>query len=133
MEHSKLVEKAGGAGSSVSTTYGINSTSVLCRLTYFDPILSFPMDIMHVLFEGVVPLEISLLLTHLIDEKKLFTVDKLNDILTTHLYGYSEADTKPTKIERDSPGIYKIRQSGEISTVTFILKITIMYIQLPRV
>ena len=113
MGHCELVELAGGASSQVSSTYGINSASVLCRLTYFDPVLSFPMDIMHVLFEGVVPLEISLLLAYLIDEKKLFTVETLNSTLTTHHYGYSETDTKPTPIERDSPGVYKIRQSGK--------------------
>ena len=111
-EQCKLVDLDGGAGSDVSTTYGINGTSVLSRLTHFDPVLCFPMDIMHVLFEGVVPLEISLLLEHLIDEKKYFTIDTLNSRLSTHQYGYSEADTKPTKIERDSPGVFKVRESG---------------------
>ena len=37
----QLVEAAGGPGSSVSTTYGINSTSVLTKLKYFDSIIPF--------------------------------------------------------------------------------------------
>ena len=107
-----LVAAGGGAGTSYSTTYGINHTSALNKLKHFDPIHSFPFDIMHVLFEGVVPLELSLLLASLIDDKKLLHITDLNNRLTTHPYGYSEVDTKPTPIERESPGVYKIRQSG---------------------
>lgn len=106
------MEEAGGAGTFVSATYGINSQSVLTNLTYFDPIQCFPMDIMHILFEGLVPLEIALLLGQLIDIKHLFTIKTINNRICSHPYGYSEVATKPTPIERESAGTYKIRQSG---------------------
>ena len=85
---------------------------MLTKLKYFNPILSFPMDIMHVLFEGVVVIELAHLLAYLIDDKKLFTTTWLNTCLTSHQYGYSEVDTKPSPVDRDTTGVYKIRQSG---------------------
>lgn len=113
-----MVDAAGGAGTSVSATYGVNSQSLLAKLTYFDPIECFPMDIMHVLFEGVVPHELGLLLGQIIDIKHLFTLDTLNNRISSHPYGYSEVATKPTLIDKESAGIYKIRQSG----VSFVCK-----------
>ena len=77
---------------------------------------------MHVLFEGVVPLELSLLLANLIDQRKLFDVTTLNSQLKYHHYGYTEVATKPSYIERESNGgLYKIRQSGIFPSCPLLL------------
>ena len=76
---------------------------------------------MHVLFEGVVPLELSLLLANLIDQRKLFDVTTLNSQLKYHHYGYTEVATKPSYIERESGGLYKIRQSGIFPSCPLLL------------
>lgn len=117
----------------MSVTYGINRPSALSGLSHFHPIECFPFDIMHVLFEGVVPLEVEKLLAHLIDEESLFSTVTLNHRLKYHNYGYSEADTKPTPIERASPGVYKIKQSG-VSTCLYIIQYILVpwFLQLPR-
>ena len=40
-----------------STTHGVNGLSVMNRLATFDVCQCFPEDIMHIIFDGVVPCE----------------------------------------------------------------------------
>ena len=47
-----------------SKVYGINRQSALCDLAYFDVTKQLPQDIMHVLFEGVIPRHVELILTY---------------------------------------------------------------------
>ena len=51
---------------SLKTTYGINRRSRLVDVPAFDLIKQTPQDIMHVIFEGVAPMEVKLVLKHLI-------------------------------------------------------------------
>ena len=60
-----------------STNYGINHSSVLEEVPGFSVVTSMPHDIMHDLFEGIVPLELKLLLSHCIS-CKYFTLQELN-------------------------------------------------------
>ena len=53
----------------LSTTYGVNGLSVMNRLANFDVCQCFPEDIMHILFDGVLPCETMHFLKVLIDEK----------------------------------------------------------------
>ena len=53
----------------LSTTYGVNGLSVMNRVANFDVCQCFPEDIMHILFDGVVPCETKRFLKVLIDEK----------------------------------------------------------------
>lgn len=72
------------------------------QLTHFDITKCLPFDIMHTIFEGVVKYHLNQVLHHLIDECSYLTLEQLNNTITTHHYGYSEADTKPTLILRQS-------------------------------
>ena len=54
-----------------SKIYGINRRSALVDLPYFDVTTQLPEDIMHVLFEGVFPLSMELLLDHLVGSLKV--------------------------------------------------------------
>lgn len=62
-----------------STTYGINFNSPLNQLSGFHVVDQLPQDIMHVLLEGVIPYELSLMLAKFITILKYFKLDHLND------------------------------------------------------
>lgn len=69
---------------------------------------------MHTLFEGVVSNHLNLLFHHLIDESHSLCLGELNHAIDSHDYGYSEADTKPSPIHRESTAIsdFKFKQPG---------------------
>ena len=98
----------------LSTTYGINRKSVLANVGNFDVCQCFPQDIMHVLFEGVMPYETKLLLRVLLDEKKYLSINDLNQRLDSFDYGYMDSKNKPTLIVRENINCSdaKFKQSG---------------------
>lgn len=77
----------------LSTIYGINGLSILQSIRYFDVCKCFPEDIMHILFEGVVPYQVKLILKYLINERRCFTVKQLNELLASFDYGYTNRKT----------------------------------------
>lgn len=84
------------------------------KARHFDVTKCLPYDIMHTLFEGVVPYHLQLLFHHIIDGKGYLTLSQFNHSFSAHCFGYSELDTKPSQIERDRSDstTYRIRQSG---------------------
>lgn len=62
-----------------STNFGINRLSILEDVPGFSVTTCIPHDIMHDLFEGVVPYELKLLLVHCTQVQKYFTINFLND------------------------------------------------------
>ena len=60
------------------TLYGINRLSILEEIPEFSVTSGSPHDILHDLFEGVVPHHMTLLLCHCVNNK-LFTIDELNE------------------------------------------------------
>ena len=97
-----------------STTYGINRASPLLQLTGFDITKCLPFDVMHTVYEGVAQYHLNLLLHHLIDSCHYLSLDQLNHLIKVHPYGYSESDTKPSLIYRQSTTTsdFHIRSSG---------------------
>ncbi|XP_028392652.1 uncharacterized protein LOC114517192 [Dendronephthya gigantea] len=86
----------------ISTTYGVNGKSVLVNAGNFDVCQCFPQDIMHVLFEGVIPYEMKLLLKVIVDEKKFISLKELNHRIESFDYGYMNAKNKPSQIVRET-------------------------------
>ena len=84
----------------LSTTYGINELSVMNRVTNFDVCQCFPEDIMHILFEGVVPYETKQFLKVLIDEKRGLTLKVLHHRLESSTMATCIAKTN----QRQLPG-----------------------------
>lgn len=81
-----------------SVTSGIKSRSPLNKIDFFHVANSqLPQDIMHVLFEGVIPLETKLMLRVFIWDKKYFTLSFLNDRIQNFSYGKRESQNKPPK------------------------------------
>ena len=85
-----------------STTYGVNCSSVLNDLYGFHVVDQLPQDIMHCLLEGVVPHELTLLLTDYITIQKLFTCEQINDRIACFSYSTHEAKDKPSPIRIQS-------------------------------
>ena len=96
-----------------STTYGINNSSILSELKGFDVTKCLPFDIMHSIFEGVSNRHLNLLFYHIIDSQQIRLTD-INEAIKSHQYGYSETDTKPKCIERESStSDFTVKQSGK--------------------
>jgi len=95
-------------------TFGINKESCLQKLPHFDVTQCLPFDIMHTIFEGVAVYHLRHLLVYLIDVRKYFSLDDLNHIIESFHFGYSETDTKPSLIHRDSSdhSTFHIKSSG---------------------
>lgn len=88
----------GPHASADSTTYGISYRSPLNEIDDFHVANGqLPQDIMHVLFEGVLPKEIKLMLNSFINEQQFFTLDTLNQRITMFAYGRAEARNRPPK------------------------------------
>ena len=97
-----------------ATTYGITYMSPLNQLHNYHVVNQLPQDIMHVLLEGMVPFEVSLMLYCFVIEKCYFSIDKLNGRITNYLYTTRESRNKPSPIR---PQIFtsqgnRISQSG---------------------
>jgi len=78
----------------VSVEYGINRQSSLDSLPHFSVVEGMPHDIMHDLFEGVIPYELKLLICHCKCESYM-SLDVLNHCLNAFDFGYSEVADKP--------------------------------------
>ena len=77
---------------------GIKRSSVLNEVSGFHVIENYVTDIMHDFLEGVIPLEMKLVLDVLIQKEK-FTLQQLNDRLSAFSYGFAEKKNKPSPIQ----------------------------------
>jgi hypothetical protein len=91
----------------VSVEYGINRRSSLESLPYFSVITGMPHDIMHDLYEGVIPYELKQLMQYCVD-KSYFELATLNYRLKAFNFGYSEIGDRPAPIVE----VHRLRQSA---------------------
>lgn len=98
-----------------STTYGVNFESPLNEFDNFHVINQLPQDIMHVLLEGAIPYELSLMLTSFVSHEKYFTLDQLNDRIACFSYSHEEVRDKPSLLKSNSLSSKSthLGQSGE--------------------
>ncbi|XP_062863880.1 uncharacterized protein LOC134325564 [Trichomycterus rosablanca] len=83
--------------SSLKTTYGINRKSRLIDVPAFDLIRQTPQDIMHVIFEGVAPMEMKLVLKRLILSGNL-ELDVFNSAIQNFPYSPLDIRDKPCPV-----------------------------------
>ena len=93
-----LHKLVGGSSATYSVEYGINNPSELDNVPNFSVVQNLPHDIMHDLFEGVVPYEMKLLLTYLVSAKYL-SIATFNDRLRRFDFGYSELSDAPSELD----------------------------------
>lgn len=75
--HTRHCSALGGAlNGHIATTYGVARNSILNTLQHVNVINGLPPDIMHDVLEGMLPLEVKLLLKQFISEDKLFTLER---------------------------------------------------------
>lgn len=77
---------------------GIKRPSVLVSLPYYHPTWNDSADVMHDLFEGVLPLETKLFLNHLIFEVRCITLRELNNRIKCADYGPCGSRSKPSVV-----------------------------------
>lgn len=82
-----------------STIYGVTGQSPLNQLSNFHVVNQLPQDIMHVLLEGVIPYEITLMLTYFVTDQAYFSIAELNDRLASFPFTQQEARDKPSPIK----------------------------------
>ena len=92
-----------------STTFGINRLSILEEVPGFSVVTGLPHDIMHDLFEGVVPYELKLFIRHCVCSK-YFTIETLNERINAYDFGNNSPTVIDTRI-LNNPSM-KIRQSA---------------------
>lgn len=110
----QLQKLTGTSYASCSTEFGINRPSELDSIPYLSVAKNLPHDIMHDLFEGVVPYEMKLLLTHLANSK-YFTIATFNERLRRFNFGYTERSDIPSELDEKNfirKPDQKIRQSA---------------------
>ncbi|EDO35139.1 predicted protein [Nematostella vectensis] len=79
----------------LSMVYGVNRASILLDFPYFDVCEQMPQDVMHVLFEGVIPYTVKLVLHHFIRIEKQLTIQQLNRKLIGFNYAYFNKKYQP--------------------------------------
>nr|XP_047128240.1 uncharacterized protein LOC124808979 isoform X3 [Hydra vulgaris] len=84
-------------GTISSKECGIKRPSTLKSLNYYHPACNDSADIMHDLFEGVIPFEVKLFLRHIIYDLKLINLHGLNCRINTMDYGLV-SNSKPSFI-----------------------------------
>ena len=99
-----------------STTYGIVQSSPLNLIEDFHVVDQLPQDIMHVLFEGVVPYELQLMLKHFVKEKYL-TISQLNEKIESFCYSSHDASDRPSGI---NPRIFTSPEAKMNQTGTYV-------------
>lgn len=104
-----------------SVTYGVNFASPLNELHHFHVVNQ---DIMHVLLEGVIPYELSLMINSFVKEDKYLSLDELNDRIACYSYSTKEANDKPSPIRQQvfTSGRATVSQSCELITV-YVLRV----------
>ena len=97
----------------ITTTYGIQRLSILNTSKYFNVVEGLTPDIMHDILEGCLMYETKELLKYLILDRKIFTLDELNNRIESFPYCHSDAIDKPVAIKTLTTTDHKIKQSGK--------------------
>lgn len=117
--HSAHCEGLGGVlHDHIATTYGLVRDSILNSTKYFHIVDGLVPDIMHDLLEGSLALCTKLLLQHFI-QTKCFSVELLNQRISSFSYGHCDAKNKPSAIQHHvvSSTDSKLGQSGTFTCI----------------
>ncbi|KAG9277980.1 hypothetical protein AMEX_G5760 [Astyanax mexicanus] len=109
-QHNTCVEEIDSTNK--QSVSGVKRACVLSKhLAYFHAVTGFPPDILHDLFEGVIPVELCLCLKELI-RKGFITFDGLNSRIKLFPYKFSDKVSKPQQITKASFGLGRISGNG---------------------
>lgn len=99
---------------SLSSAYGVKRASILNQSCYFHVVGGLDLDIMHDQLEGVLPLQIKMLLRRLIHDNHIITLDALNERISIFNYGPVDQKNKPSPLKQQlfTSDSASISQSG---------------------
>ena len=86
----------------LATTYGIKRKSILNELSYFNVVEGLDADIMHDQLEGVLPLQVKLMLKLFIHKDKYFTLEVVNSRIEKFNYRFSDSSNKPSPVKQQA-------------------------------
>ena len=109
-----------------SRKYGITSTSVLLNVPVFDVTKCILHDPMHVLLEGIVKMEIQLMLSDFIEKCHFLTLKDLNVTIGNFEYTVDEALDKPHVLERRALDRKNVLPLTAIETKNFMTLLPFM-------
>lgn len=84
----------------LSSSYGVKRSSILNQSRSFHVVDGLDVDVIHDQLEVVLPLEIKLLLKKYINMDKYFTLDILNERISSFNYPLVDASNKPSSIKQ---------------------------------
>jgi hypothetical protein len=118
------------AGMITVTDCGIKRPSVLAKLTYYHPASNDSSDIMHDLFEGVIPYETKLFICHILYEVKptCLSLTELNHRIKAADYGQCNSRSKPSLLVEShlkSPDSNLGQRSAQMLTLFYFLPLII--------
>ena len=98
----------------MANTFGLLRDSILNTSKFFHVTTGLAPDVMHDLLEGCLQYELKELLRHLISEKTISLI-KLNDVVQSFPFGYTDIKNKPSII---SPAVmssadHTLKQNGK--------------------
>ena len=96
----------------MSSLYGIKQRSCLNSLKYFHVVDGLPPHIAHDNFEGVAIDIICNIITGLVSEDKLFSIDFLNGKIASFEYSRIDKKNKPQPLKIISPSNFKIKETA---------------------
>ena len=99
-EHLESTNLSKGVKHYWSVLWGINGSSCLLELDSFPLTTGLVQDLMHVLLEGVVKNELSLVLFSFMYCKRYFTLKWLNSATQDFQYSYLQEDRKPIPFDK---------------------------------
>lgn len=109
-----------------SKYYGISSRSILCNVPEFELTKCILHDPMHVLLEGIVKMELQLMLHVFIDKKNYFSLRYLNNIIKNFNYTDDELQDKPQELEKKSLDTKKTFPMTAVETKHFMILLPFM-------
>ena len=96
----------------MSSVYGIKQRPCLNSLKYFHVIDGLPPDIAHDIFEGVATDTVCNIITGLVSEEKLFSIDFVNGKIASFEYSQIDKKNKPQPFKIISPSNFKIKETA---------------------
>ncbi|CAB4035128.1 Hypothetical predicted protein, partial [Paramuricea clavata] len=93
--HCNLVEN----NPSFSSVYGVKRDSILNQSKFFHVVDGLDLDPMHDQLEGVLPLELKMLLFKYIQSDKMVTLTTINERIASFDYGLADATNKPSPLK----------------------------------
>jgi hypothetical protein len=84
----------------MSTAYGVKRASALNQSTFFHVVDGLDLDIMHDQLEGVLPLEVKMLLQRYVQEEKILTLDTVNERIINFEYGVVDRKNRPSPLKQ---------------------------------